>query len=51
MAISENILFKKLSGHLGKQIVFKQYSDKTVVSQYPDMVTVSSVPNNCGSTK
>ena len=37
MAISENILFKKLSGHLGKQIVFKQYGDKTVVSKYPDM--------------
>jgi hypothetical protein len=37
MAISENILFKKLSGHLGKQLVFKQYGDKTVVSAYPDM--------------
>jgi len=37
MAISENILLKKLSGHLGKQIVFKQYGDKTVVSKYPDM--------------
>lgn len=37
MAISENILLKKLSGHLGKQLVFKQYGDKTVVSAYPDM--------------
>ncbi len=37
MAISENFLFKKLSGHVGKQIVFKQYGDKTVVSKYPDM--------------
>lgn len=37
MAISENILLKKLSGHLGKQIVIKQYGDKTVVSTYPDM--------------
>ncbi|MDP4265770.1 MAG: hypothetical protein Q8941_24850 [Bacteroidota bacterium] len=37
MAISENLLLKKLSGHLGKQIVFKQYGDKTVVSKYPDM--------------
>ena len=37
MAISENILLQKLSGHLGKQIVFKQYGDKTVVSKYPDM--------------
>lgn len=37
MAISENFLLKKLSGHIGKQIVFKQYGDKTVVSKYPDM--------------
>ena len=37
MAISESILFKKVSGHIGKQIVFKQYGDKTVVSKYPDM--------------
>ncbi|MDP4132128.1 MAG: hypothetical protein Q8918_14810 [Bacteroidota bacterium] len=36
MAISENLLLKQLSGHLGKQIVFKQYGDKTVVSKYPD---------------
>ena len=28
---------EKLSGHLGKQIVFKQYGDLTVVSAYPDM--------------
>jgi hypothetical protein len=37
MAISESALLKKVSGHLGKQIVFKQYGDKTVVSKYPDM--------------
>lgn len=37
MAISENVLLKKLSGHLGKQIVFKQYGEKTVVSAYPNM--------------
>src|SRR5450432_2783106 len=37
MAISENILFKKLSGRVGKESVFKQYGDKTVVSKYPDM--------------
>ncbi len=37
MAISENMLLKKLSGHLGKQIVVKQYGDKTVISAYPDM--------------
>jgi hypothetical protein len=37
MAISENILLKKLSGHIGKQFVVKQYGDKTVISKYPDM--------------
>lgn len=30
-------MLKKLSGHIGKQLVFKQYGDKTVVSKYPDM--------------
>src|SRR5258705_13620120 len=37
MAISENLIFKNMSGHIGKQIVFKRYGDKTVVSKYPDM--------------
>jgi len=37
MAISENFLLKNLSGHVGKQLVFKQYGDKTVVSVYPNM--------------
>ena len=37
MAISESLIFKNVSGHIGKQIVFKQYGDKTVVSKYPDM--------------
>ena len=37
MAISENILLKKLSGHIGRQLVVKQYGDKTVVTSYPDM--------------
>jgi hypothetical protein len=37
MAISENLILKQLTGHLGKQIVFKQYGNKTVVSKYPDM--------------
>ncbi len=37
MAISENLIFKNVSGHIGKQIVFKQYGDKTIVSKYPDM--------------
>ena len=37
MAISENILLKKLSGHIGRQLVVKQYGDKTIISKYPDM--------------
>jgi hypothetical protein len=37
MAISNNMLVKLLSGQMNKEIVFKQYGDKTVVSKYPDM--------------
>lgn len=37
MATSNNFLLKDLSGHLGKQLVIKQYEGKTVVSKYPDM--------------
>jgi hypothetical protein len=37
MAISENLLLYKLSGHIAKQLVVKRYGDKTVVTKYPDM--------------
>jgi hypothetical protein len=37
MAISKNILLQNLSGQIGRELVFKQYGDKTVVSKYPDM--------------
>jgi hypothetical protein len=37
MAISNNILVAALSGSLGKQIVFRRYGNKTVVSSFPDM--------------
>jgi hypothetical protein len=37
MAITQNLIMQKLSGHIGKEIVFKQYGDKTVVTRYPDM--------------
>jgi hypothetical protein len=37
MAISKNLLLKNLSGHIGQQIVIKQYGDKTVMTKYPDM--------------
>jgi len=36
MAIS-NSVFLQLSGQLNKEIVFKKYGDKIVVSKYPDM--------------
>ena len=37
MAISKSLLFKAVSGHLAKQIVFKQYGNTTVVTAYPNM--------------
>jgi hypothetical protein len=37
MAISNSIFFKNLSGQIGKELVIKQYGDKTVVSKYPNM--------------
>ena len=37
MAISNSVLLKLLSGQMNKEIVFKQYGDKTVISKYPDM--------------
>jgi hypothetical protein len=37
MAVSNGLIFKKVTGQLGKQLVFKQYGQKTVVSKYPDM--------------
>lgn len=35
-----NILLHGMSGHLGKQLVVKQYATKTVISKYPDMSNV-----------
>ena len=37
MAISENILLRKLTGHIGRQLVVKQRGDKTIITKYPDM--------------
>ena len=37
MAISNSLILSNLSGKLGKELVFKQYGDKTVVSKYPNM--------------
>ena len=38
--LSDDSIFKGLSGTIGKQLVFKQYGDKTVVAAYPDMSKV-----------
>ena len=38
--IPKDSLLKDLSGTIGKQLVFKVYEDKTVVSRYPDMSRV-----------
>ena|SRR5690349_1430867 len=40
MAHTRNLLMKKTSGHIDKQIVFKNYAGKTVISKYPDMSRV-----------
>ena len=39
-SIQSNLLIKGLSGQIGKQMVFKRYGKKTVVSRYPDMSKV-----------
>ncbi len=33
----KNSALNAISGQLGKQLVFKQYRDKIVISKYPDM--------------
>src|SRR5689334_874814 len=40
MASGKNIVTDGLSGGIGKQIVFKQYGNKTVATRYPDMSNV-----------
>ena len=37
MAIVGNLFLKNASGSVGKELVFKRYYDKTVVSKMPDM--------------
>ena len=40
MARVSKTLLENISGGLGRQLVFKQYKDKTVVTAYPDMSKV-----------
>jgi hypothetical protein len=35
--LANNTALQGISGKLGKQLVFKQYGDKIVVTSYPDM--------------
>ena len=37
MAYSENLIIKNLSGTMGKELVFRQYGEKTLICKYPDM--------------
>ena len=39
-----NPILHKISGQIGKQIVLKQYGDKTVVTQYPHMRRMKPSP-------
>ena len=40
--LKRNSLLNALQGTIGKEIVFKRYADKTVVSKYPDMSKVKT---------
>ena len=40
MATTKNIMMKKSSGNIDKQLVFKTYGEKTVISKYPNMSRV-----------
>lgn len=37
MAKSGSLFFEKAFGHVGRQFVFKQYGDRTLITKYPDM--------------
>ena len=40
--LKRNSLLNALQGTIGKEIVFKQYADKVVVSKFPDMSKVKA---------
>jgi hypothetical protein len=44
MAITTDLIGKGLRGQIGKQLVFKQYGNKTVVAKYPDMSHIQPSP-------
>ena len=40
MATTRSLIWNNSRGHLNKEIVFKQYGDKTVITAYPNMKKV-----------
>lgn len=40
MAIAKDIISQGLSGAIGKELVFKIYDDKTVVTKFPNMKNI-----------
>jgi hypothetical protein len=38
--VKRNSVLKALQGSIGKELVFKQYADKVVITRYPDMSKV-----------
>ena len=40
MATTKSLLMINTSGHINKEIVFKRYGDKTVITVYPNMSKV-----------
>jgi hemoglobin-like flavoprotein len=40
MAEAKDYISKGLSGQIGKELVFKRYANKTVVTKYPDMTNI-----------
>lgn len=44
MAKVKNIIGKSLQGQIGKELVFKRYGRKTIVTKFPDMGGVKPSP-------
>jgi len=42
--VDKQSVLSALRGSIGKELVFKKYGDKTVVSRYPDMRRVKKTP-------
>ena len=49
--LSKDSPFSLLKGTIGKEIVFKQYADKVVVSKYPDMSKVRPTEKQAAQRK